>query len=73
MENQNKPKNLSAYPSDWDINSGMTLRDYFAGQYLQGHISSEYYAGCNTTKENVIGIAKASYLFADAMLNERTL
>lgn len=49
-----------------------SLRDHFAGLAMQGHLSSEYYVGMNTSKENLTGIAKMAYLFADAMLEERT-
>lgn len=56
-----------------ESNDGMDLRDYFAGKYLQGHLASEYYAGTNTSKDNVIGIAKSAYLFADAMIEVRYL
>lgn len=49
-----------------------SLRDFFAGNFLQGHLASEYYAGMNTSKENLIGIAKTAYLFADAMLEVRS-
>lgn len=49
-----------------------SLRDFFAGAFLQGHLASEYYAGTNKTKENLIGIAKTAYMFADAMLEVRS-
>ncbi len=54
-------------------NEGMDLRDYFAGKYLQGHLASEYYAGMNTSKENVLGVAKSAYIFADAMIEARLI
>lgn len=71
-----KPNDIDAFPqTDQQGNcyTGMSLRDYFAGQYLQGHLSSEYYAGMNDSKENLIGIAKTAYKFADAMLEVRSL
>lgn len=54
-------------------NEGMDLRDYFAGKFLQGHLASEYYAGMNTSKENVLGVAKSAYIFADAMIEARLI
>lgn len=76
MENT-KPSNPrmhnpdGVYASEARLEDCFTLRDYFAGQYLQGHLSSEYYAGQNTSKENVLAISKTAFLFADAMLEAR--
>jgi hypothetical protein len=61
------------YASEARAEDYYSLRDHFAGQYLQGHLASEYYAGQNTSKENLIGIAKCAYFFADAMLEVRSL
>lgn len=78
MENK-KLNNPSAFPQTDYSNiqdaefKGMTLRDYFAGKALQGHLASEYYAGTNTQKENLEGIASNMYAFADAMLKQREL
>lgn len=77
-----KSKNIKAFPKTSvnqygellsEHNEGMDLRDYFAGKYLQGLLSSEYYAGINTDKKNVLNIAKTAYLFADAMIEVRSL
>lgn len=63
-----KPENPSAFPphgAAFDfvgVETGMTLRDWFAGQRLIG-ISQHYDPGM---------AAKAAYQFADAMLTERT-
>ena len=46
--------------------SGMTLRDWFAGQALAGIVCSERY-----DPEPWEGTAKAAYQVADAMLAER--
>lgn len=49
---------------------GMTLRDYFAGQALAGHLAS-----LNPTAEHdpdsAAAFAQSSYQIADAMLAER--
>lgn len=79
METSNKPSNPSAFPNTIVNNqgiiiggkNGMTLRDYFAGKFLQGHISSEYYAGTNNSEDNKNAIAGLAYDFADAMLKQR--
>ncbi len=42
---------------------GMTLRDWFAGQAMQGL--------CANGARNYTGIARAAYCVADAMLEER--
>ena len=42
---------------------GMTLRDWFAGQYMQGGLAREYYP-CDELAQN-------AYKYADAMLSER--
>ena len=44
---------------------GMTLRDYFAAKAMQGYISAKTIR----TQEQLV---EYSYLFADAMLAERT-
>ncbi len=48
--------------------SGMSLRDWFAGQALAGYLSDPDIV---TTGEAVKAIAKAMYRVADAMLEER--
>lgn len=69
----NKPENIPAFPvpelvlddkSFQPDNTGMTLRDYFAGQSL-----------AMLADPNIIGkpemVAKSAYEYADAMLLER--
>ena len=59
------------YASEERTEDFYSLRDFFAGSFLQGYLASEYYAGINTSKENIIEIAKTAYLFADTMLEVR--
>jgi len=49
--------------------TGMTLRDYFAGQALVGLITPEELEWC-PIDEYAEGTAKLAYLLADAMLKE---
>jgi len=52
--------------TDWvDPQSGMTLRDYFAGQYLAGSMANHQISGDENTT------ALWAYRFADAMLAAR--
>ena len=53
-------------PSYTDSSSGMTLRDYFAGQVLAG-LMADANVNLNET-ENVKVIATSCYEIADAML-----
>jgi len=59
-----------AHNSDWNTEAGMSLRDWFAGQALSGHLSS-----LNPTAEHdtdsATAFARSSYKIADAMLAER--
>lgn len=63
------------YQYDW----GMDLRDYFASKALQGYLSKmaanplEKGSICKDMQaaSNTEAIAKASYLFADAMMKAR--
>jgi sigma54-dependent transcription regulator len=59
------------YASEARLEDCVTLRDEIAMRALQGHLASEYYAGMNSNKENLLGIARTMYLFADAMLEVR--
>jgi hypothetical protein len=58
-----------AFPAheNWRIDSGMTLRDYFAAKIIQGMMASGNLPKSVTDKE----LAAVSYATADAMLNER--
>lgn len=51
--------------SDWQSESGMTLRDYFAAKAMQGELSS------GDASHSVENIASRSYAIADAMLRAR--
>lgn len=74
MKEHEKPSNPDLHKGQVNLlQDRVTLRDHFAGQYLQGHLSSEYYAGMNDSEENLIAIAKTAYKFADAMLKQREL
>ena len=56
-------------PNDDDIFfTGMTMRDYFAGQALIAIVTSSRMRGEERTES---GIAEEAYVFADIMLAER--
>lgn len=62
-----------AFPCSQDVrlqDSGMTLRDWFAGQALVG-MSSLYTQAGGTSEEIASANAAVAYLMADAMLAER--
>jgi hypothetical protein len=70
-----KPNNPPAFPFSceaWtdhtgaNINTGMTLRDYFAAKWLQGLAASPDFA-CKTIEQT----ASCCYKVADAMLAKR--
>ena len=60
------------------IYSGMTLRDYLAGQALMGIISKSEFSTCITEGDikkimwKFKAYARGSYLYADAMIAERS-
>jgi len=55
-----------AVPENWDsIQDGMTLRDYFAGQVLNGLFSG------NNAGGPIDALAERAYIYADAMLEVR--
>lgn len=61
--------------ADWDYESGMKLRDYFAAKAMQSLITlsgvgSKIGYG-KSYHENNENLAKCSYIVADAMLAER--
>lgn len=56
-----------AFPSPYDDDEGMTLRDYFAAKALLGMITADY----NLAPEYVPSIAASAYVLADAMLKAR--
>ena len=59
--------NPSAFPSAGYGASGMTLRDYFAGQALAGMLGNPNSRGAS------VEYASAAYRYADVMLAEREL
>lgn len=63
----------SAFPVPYEVpqdNSGMTLRDYFAGQALIRVIPTEGWVDHAVRKEAATA-ARQAYAIADAMLAER--
>lgn len=52
-------------------NPGMSLRDYAAIQFGAAVFGGYCAAGMNTEEGAIAVVAKASYLFADAMIAER--
>jgi hypothetical protein len=61
------PLNLGEPAQDMFVNSGMSLRDWFAGQALSGLIA----AGAQDFEKGAM-IAREAYIAADAMLTERS-
>lgn len=59
------PHNKELSDGSFSYHSGMTLRDWFAGQALNGMLSE-------SDDYSFEGAAKASYEQADAMLAERS-
>ena len=66
MKTENKkPKNPLAFPSNYETTyNGMTLRDYFAAEAMNG----DPYEWVSVEE-----LAKKSYAIADAMLKQREL
>lgn len=64
------PENPLAFPSDTERlwNEGMSLRDWFAGQAMNGW-SASWPEGRRVERPETV--AAASYAMADAMLAER--
>ncbi|EMM6942148.1 hypothetical protein RGI86_002207 [Morganella morganii] len=64
-----------AYNSDWSIDPGMTLRDYFAAKAMQGEWAAQsddcgYFIDC-VNDEAFDKAAELYYRMADAMLRAR--
>lgn len=57
-------RNTPAFPTPLRSNDGMTLRDYFAAQAVQGLLASE-------TNAPLEVFAKQAYKVADAMMKAR--
>lgn len=51
--------------------NGMSLRDWFAGQALAGLCASHGVLRVAGTKEPLINMTTAAYLYADAMIEAR--
>ncbi len=68
-----EPKNPRAFPlpDNKFLQSGMTLRDYFAGQTLAGLMSELGKMPPSEMFDAMNSLAKWSYVAADAMLKER--
>lgn len=61
-----------AFPSEWDTQLGMNLRDWFAGQALVGLLAHAQGDGSDFIHElGCDAAAYQSYRFADAMLKTR--
>ena len=61
------PRKLEQCTFGYELTGGMTLRDYFAGEALQGLVAS-----CTNGQELTPGLgAKWCYEMADAMLEAR--
>ena len=60
-----------AYNSDWQNESGMTLRDYFAGQAISSIPLRSWDHLEGDDMDRIRAWAKCAYLVADAMLDER--
>lgn len=67
-----------AFPQpDWANPTGMSLRDWYAGQALVGLLATESHAASRVSATSyqrevfAMGMASASYFFADAMLAAR--
>jgi len=62
----NIPAFPMAVPADWDsYQEGMTLRDYFAGQIINGIMAGSKPSG------TVRDMAERAYVYADMMLEVR--
>lgn len=62
----------AAFPVSLEVvESGMTLRDWFAGQAMISALSAPRLTGTPSAEEGAANVAKVSYFIADAMLAER--
>ena len=59
----------TAFPSI--TGPGMTLRDWFAGQAMQGFLTNELPSGIASELTGESRLSKAAYLVADAMIAAR--
>jgi hypothetical protein len=63
-------KQFPAFPSG-QYKLGMTLRDYFAAQALQGAISHGLFNAAKAEKSYAEYLSSLAYVYADAMLKAR--
>lgn len=83
MEENKKPENPSVYPdpmrgagqsysnqSPYELESGMTLRDYFAAKAMQGMLANNLIVD-DLSDSITEWIANRSYEISDAMLKQR--
>lgn len=62
----------SAFPvPDYPRGSGMSLRDWFASQALNGLLSNSTLKQTDFSMSGQEAVAKGAYMIADAMLKER--
>ena len=60
-------KQEPAFPQDYSLHTGMTLRDYFAAKAMQGMMASGNLPKSVSDKE----LSHVSYQLADAMMEAR--
>jgi len=69
-----KPSNPQAYPNNNNLDSGMTLRDYFANSAMQGMIANpNILRPSGKDPKEVDKFCSVAYEYADAMLKQREL
>ena len=83
METQNKPSNPKAFPNDYNLEDGMTIRDYAQIEFMASIISNadtmrEITKAFNNApkdkrKDFEVVIADIAGNYADAMLKQREL
>jgi len=61
----------TAFPTAGGSDSGMTLRDYFAGKVMQGMLAGMLADGSTLSTDEASIHARIAYLLADAMLEAR--
>ena len=65
-------KDISAFPHENFLSHrGMTLRDYFAAQAMQGAIAHGLFNAQKADKDYAEYVAAISYGYADAMMKAR--
>ena len=61
--------NIPAFPDEYQ--DGMTLRDYFAAQAMQGAIAHGLFNADKASSGYAEYVANVAYVYADAMLKAR--